>query len=174
MDGVEQKVDTLLSNRVFKSEAQRIRVRDALIKTLRPLEAFKSFEDDDAYENAPGDIRQDDSDGVPCVTIAELDISQQVKKAALRKSARELFSDPGDDGSIVIAEGTETEDEGIDRRLKWGYTLLHFAAQKGDEVECDRLIALGASKTAQENGGKYPWQKAELMGHEALAIKLRP
>ena len=67
-----------------------------------------------------------------------------------------------------------TADASVNARGMFGYTKLHSAAIAGDELECDRLIAIGAIKTIKDNGGKMPWQKAQTAGHDALAEKLRP
>ncbi len=169
---VEEQIDLILSRRTFSSETVRERTRSALIKTLSSIAAIKSYLDEDAYENAPSDIRQDDSDGIPCTTIDAVENAQQNKKNDLRQRSRDLFSD--DELMPEVSSGGIMAPPDINRRLKWGYTLLHFAAIAGDETECVRLLAEGADKTIPDNGGKLPWQKAALKGYDGLADKLKP
>jgi ankyrin repeat protein len=166
---VETQVEALLARRTFATPALRERTREALLKTLRPLAAIKSFDDDDAFENSPDEYRQDDGDGVTCTSIAEIEARQQEKKGLLRSRARELFSN-----TAISDAAIATEDTDINRKLKWGYTLLHFAASKGDEGECERLIGAGADIYARDNSGKMPYQKAERSGYTDLAKKLLP
>lgn len=171
MTNLERKVEEILSRRQFSSASARDKVKAALLKTLAPVEAIKSFDEDDAYENTPAEIRYDESDGVPLTTIEELENAQQTKKDTLRAQSKVIFSDDErqDDGAGGVAVATD-----INRKLKWGYTLLHFAALAGDEAECMRLIEAGADRTALDNGQKMPWQKAELKGFNDLALKLMP
>ena len=171
MDAVERQVEEMMARKTYKSDAVRERTRLALIKTFRTVAAIQSFEDDEAFESSPEEYRNDDSDGVTCTTIAELEEKQQDKKRTLKMRAREMFSDEDiEDEATAIA----IEENDINRKLKWGYTLLHFAAKDGNEVECDRLLAAGADKYAVDNSGKMPYQKAELGEFYALAAKLRP
>lgn len=177
MDRVLAQVEQLLSRRTYTSPELREKAKAALLKTLRPIEAIKSFEDDElAFENAPGDYRYDDSDGVALTTEEELNARQQEKKDAMRITAREMFSDDtNEDGFSSTAGGTAVaEAVEINRKLKWGYTALHFAALSGDEAECDRLLGLGADKSVKDNSGKQAWQKADFKGFTELAEKLRP
>lgn len=173
MENVEAQVDAILGRKTFKSAELREKTRQALLKTLRPVAAIRSFDEEDAYADAPSEYRYDDSDGVACTTIDVLEQRQSDKKADLRRRSRELFSDdeqvPQSAGGTLVAEEND-----INRKLKWGYTALHFAALAGDEAECMRLIAAGADVMVGDNGGKLPWQKAEFKGHAALALKLMP
>jgi hypothetical protein len=171
---VETRVEKLLAARTFTTESARCKTREFLLKSLGSLEVIDAYDEDDAYENAPSDVRNDDSDGVPCTTIAEFNKRQQDKRTALRNRSTEFFSaDELETENVGGGIATATLPE-VDRKLKWGYTALHFAAISGDKVECERLLSLGASKTVRENGGKMPWQKAELKGFTELAEFLKP
>lgn len=171
MSVAERKVEEILNRRQFASATLRDKVKAALIKTLTPIEAIKNFEEDDAYQNSPEEIRYDESDGVPLMTIDRLNQTQQNKKSTLRAQSQVIFSE--EDRAFEQEGGVAVEID-INSKLKWGYTLLHFAAIAGDETECLRLIAAGADRTALDNGGKMPWQKAELKGFNGLALTLMP
>lgn len=173
---VEEQVERLLSKKSFSSNKVREKTRQALLKTLRPINAINetSVEDDeldteacDDYQNKGGVYRNDDSDGVPCVTLDHLQSVQDAKTEDLRSKASGFFS-------YRELAPTATIDTGVNAKLKWGYTLLHFAAIEGDDVECCRLVDAGASRSVLDNSGKMAWQKAELKGHFELAAKLKP
>lgn len=171
MDAIERQVEEMMSRRTYRSDVVREKTRMALIDTLRTAAAIESFEDDEAFDCAPEEHRNEDSDGVACTTIAEMEERQQEKKRRLKSYAREMFS-PEDFQDEATAIALEESD--INRKIKWGYTLLHFAALEGNEVECDRLLAAGADKYATDNSGKMPYQKAKIKGFEALSEKLKP
>ena len=56
---------------------------------------------------------------------------------------------PDDDGVEPLPE-----DKGVNAKLKWGYTKLHFAAIEGNEAECDKLLAMGANKKPKTMAAK--------------------
>ena len=160
---VEKYISDRLARRTFATPELRQKVADALRKSLNTIEAIKSI-DDDYEETQTQDHIQDDGDGVSCITIADFESSQDQKRATLRTLWRgEIESD------VAVLE-----EDSINAHGKWGYTALHFAAVEGNEAECDRLLELGADKTAVDNGGKCPWEKALLRGFDALAEKLKP
>jgi hypothetical protein len=160
----EAKVDLMLKGMSFTSESARAKTRMALLKDLKALETIHDSSEEDYVEDK-GDYRYDDTDGVPCLTADKFEQLQDEKRAKLRKQSSEFFRD-------VDVEAVEDSD--INARLKWGYTLLHFAAIEGNEAECDRLVAAGADLAATDNSGKMPYQKAALKGFDDLAEKLRP
>lgn len=162
----EAKVDLMLRGMTFTTESARTKTRLALLKDLKALDAIADSSEDD-FEDETSDFKNDKFDGVPCVDASKFDLLHDERLAQLRKHSRELFSD-----SDVEVEGNSDSD--INARLKWGYTLLHFAAIAGDEAECDRLVAAGAHLDVADNSGKMPYQKAALKGFEGLAEKLRP
>ena len=130
MIDVQEQVEAILNRRHFSSGAVRERTRLALLKTITDIEAIKEFdEEEDDLENTSSDIRYDDSDGITCKTIEQLEQAQQDKKDALRQQAREMFSDeeflnePVSGGVIAPPD--------INKKLKWGYTALHFAYRRG-------------------------------------------
>ena len=120
---------------------------------------------------APEEIRYDDSDGVPVIMPESLLGMQQRRKAELRAAAKSMFSP---DEFVLDNQSDTIVADDINRKMKWGYTLLHFAAVEGNEVEIDRLLSLGADKTITDNSGKMPYQKAERKGFVDLAKKLMP
>lgn len=153
-----QKVDNFISGRFFSSESVKQKTRAALLRDLRTIEEIGAYRDDVPEESLYN--RYDD--GVKTKTFAEIDSEQKSKRQSIQQ--REVF----DDNELITVTAV------INHKLKWGYTLLHFAAVAGDEAECLRLIGLGASKTAMDNGHKMPWQKAQSSDHHALAILLKP
>jgi hypothetical protein len=166
---LEKQVDAILNRKTFKSDALREKTRAALLKTLAPVHAMRSDDEDEL--TAPSEYRYDDSDGIKCRTGAELEQEQQDKKAALRKQSKAMFSD---DEQVDESGGGVAVAVDVNRKMKWGYTALHFAAVAGDEAECRRLLEAGADKTITENGGKTASQKAASKGFDALAALLKP
>jgi len=155
-----KKVDNFISGRVFSSESVKQKTRAALLRDLRTIEEIGAY--DDVPEES---LYNRYDDGVKTKTFAEIDSEQKSKRQSIQK--REIF----DDNELITVTAVV---EDINHKLKWGYTLLHFAAVAGDKAECLRLIGLGASKTAMDNGHKMPWQKAQSRDHHALAILLKP
>lgn len=171
MEAVDEIVDKVMSRQKFSSDSVAARTRSALMKTLETVARIRDNDDEDFTENSPEEIRYDDSDGVPVIMPESLLGMQQRRKAELRAAAKSMFSP---DEFVLDNQSDTIVADDINRKMKWGYTLLHFAAVEGNEVEIDRLLSLGADKTITDNSGKMPYQKAERKGFVDLAKKLMP
>lgn len=59
--------------------------------------------------------------------------------------------------------------------LRWegNFTMLHYAAQKGDYSLCDYLLHLGAKSNAYDSNGRTPLELAEEGGHEEVVELFR-
>lgn len=156
---VAKRVDAYLEKRSC-SDSVKSKVRRELLALLNPVKEVATR------------IEQGRScdDGIPVVTKFDIEEKRRIFEEKLRQQTKIFF---GKEEEVVTVEsGSEVAD--INEKLTWGYTLLHFAACKGDEAECERLLSLGANLKARDNGGRLPWEKAEMNGHKELAIKLKP
>ena len=60
----------------------------------------------------------------------------------------------------------------MNARQQMGYTALHTAAQHGDHVMLDLLLAAGADPRAAGDDGKTPADLAAAQGHTAIVERL--
>jgi len=60
----------------------------------------------------------------------------------------------------------------VNARQQMGYTALHTAAQHGDDVMLDLLLAAGADPRTAGDDGKTPADLAAAQGHTAIEKRL--
>jgi hypothetical protein len=176
---VDVIVEQLLARKTFSSESIKAKTRAALLRTLSKANAAQEMISVDEPETSDvGDQAQcdydpvkmptkDDNDGILPITYEDLMRRQKEKRQALREQSTQFFAK-----HEMVA--TIEKPVGVNTKMRWGYTALHFAALEGNEKECKRLLSIGADISARDNSGKMPWEKAKSNGHQTLAQRLKP
>jgi hypothetical protein len=86
----------------------------------------------------------------------------------------EMFREIKDTGSTIgwIKHRVETELYDVNQPDPTGFTLLHFAVGRGDASLIEALLAAGANRDAEDNGGWTPLKLAEQVGDAELIAAL--
>lgn len=105
----------------------------------------------------------------PIIKLSETPEKQSASPPVIKRVAEELaIPQPEPEPAPAPVAEVKVEVGNINAKGKYGFTKLHFAAQKGDEAEVVRLLGLGANKAIRDNGGKTPMEIASLNGHDSI------
>jgi hypothetical protein len=137
---------------------KRTRVQANLTAFLNKLDEIPN--DSEKISDSREPYQDDESDGVPVVTLEQFNAVQVAKVANLKT----LHFD--DDG-VEITEGA------INERGRYGYTALHRAVLEHDVAAVKDLLGQGARTDLCDNSGMTPIQKARLEGYKDLVTILR-